>query len=268
MTGGFPAEYGNRFGGVIDIVTRSGLRMENRGAVDGQCRRCRTPARGRRSRRPPRAVRLFPVRVRCSNPIVFSARPIAKAFMTTARGAHLFTQFEGSIGRAGIDQGRRHGRRHEFRDSKDRTSTSCSGRWRRRGRTHGSRRRSSAGRGSCTTWPSPLRPTSDGRGRVSFPPRVRSPCGRRARARSSTLGGKIDATRFSGRHALKAGVDAVRLRPQENLAYNYEGYLEFTHLVGLPHIACGRSVHRLRVAPNQAARSARTCRTACRPAAG
>ena len=33
MTGGFPAEYGNRFGGVIDIVTRSGLRMENRGAV-------------------------------------------------------------------------------------------------------------------------------------------------------------------------------------------------------------------------------------------
>ena len=29
MTGGFPAEYGNRFGGVVDIVTRSGLRMEN-----------------------------------------------------------------------------------------------------------------------------------------------------------------------------------------------------------------------------------------------
>ena len=47
---------------------------------------------------------------------------------------------------------------------------------------------------------------------------------------------KIDATRFSGRHALKAGVDAVWLRPEESLAYSYGGYLEFTHLVGLPHI--------------------------------
>src|ERR1700704_4711529 len=31
MTGGFPAEYGNRFGGVVDIVTKSGLRMQNDG---------------------------------------------------------------------------------------------------------------------------------------------------------------------------------------------------------------------------------------------
>ena len=35
---------------------------------------------------------------------------------------------------------------------------------------------------------------------------------------------------------LKAGVDAVWLRPEESLAYSYAGYLEFTHLVGLPHI--------------------------------
>ena len=48
MTGGFPAEYGNRFGGVVDIVTRSGLRMENRGAVTvsggGAGRRARAEA--------------------------------------------------------------------------------------------------------------------------------------------------------------------------------------------------------------------------------
>ena len=36
------------------------------------------------------------------------------------------------------------------------------------------------------------------------------------------------------------------LRPEESLAYNYEGYLEFTHLVGLPHIHIAESVHRLR----------------------
>ena len=33
MTGGFPAEYGNRFGGVLDVVTKSGSTMQNRGSV-------------------------------------------------------------------------------------------------------------------------------------------------------------------------------------------------------------------------------------------
>src|SRR5947208_2128486 len=33
MTGGFPAEYGNRFGGVVDIVTKSGLGMDNDATV-------------------------------------------------------------------------------------------------------------------------------------------------------------------------------------------------------------------------------------------
>ena len=33
MTGAFPAEYGNRFGGVVDVATKSGLRMHERGSV-------------------------------------------------------------------------------------------------------------------------------------------------------------------------------------------------------------------------------------------
>jgi outer membrane receptor protein involved in Fe transport len=33
MTGGFPAEYGNRFGGVLDVVTKSGLSMRNDGGL-------------------------------------------------------------------------------------------------------------------------------------------------------------------------------------------------------------------------------------------
>src|SRR5437016_10969928 len=33
MTGGFPAEYGDRFGGVVDIVTKSGLSMNNEGSL-------------------------------------------------------------------------------------------------------------------------------------------------------------------------------------------------------------------------------------------
>jgi hypothetical protein len=34
MTGGFPAEYGNRFGGVVDIVTKSGLSLDHHGALN------------------------------------------------------------------------------------------------------------------------------------------------------------------------------------------------------------------------------------------
>jgi hypothetical protein len=33
MTGGFSAEYGNRFGGVIDVVTKSGLSMQNEASL-------------------------------------------------------------------------------------------------------------------------------------------------------------------------------------------------------------------------------------------
>jgi len=34
MTGGFPAEYGNRFGGVLDVTTRSGATMDGHGDVN------------------------------------------------------------------------------------------------------------------------------------------------------------------------------------------------------------------------------------------
>src|SRR5215470_14344528 len=34
MTGGFPPEYGNRFGGVLDITTRSGRTMNNHGTLN------------------------------------------------------------------------------------------------------------------------------------------------------------------------------------------------------------------------------------------
>ena len=33
ITGGFPAEFGNRFGGILDIVTRSGFDANNHGSV-------------------------------------------------------------------------------------------------------------------------------------------------------------------------------------------------------------------------------------------
>ncbi|HEU4386965.1 MAG TPA: TonB-dependent receptor [Blastocatellia bacterium] len=35
ITGGFPAEFGNRFGGILDIVTRSGFDANNHGSITG-----------------------------------------------------------------------------------------------------------------------------------------------------------------------------------------------------------------------------------------
>jgi outer membrane receptor protein involved in Fe transport len=51
-----------------------------------------------------------------------------------------------------------------------------------------------------------------------------------------TVGAKTDLTRVTPRHAIKAGLDAVLLRPSEDLAYDYSGYRDLTHLAGLPHI--------------------------------
>jgi outer membrane receptor for ferrienterochelin and colicin len=33
MTGGYSAEYGNRFGGILDVVTKSGFTVKNRGSL-------------------------------------------------------------------------------------------------------------------------------------------------------------------------------------------------------------------------------------------
>src|SRR5262249_30855409 len=56
------------------------------------------------------------------------------------------------------------------------------------------------------------------------------------RRQVETIGAKADFTRIAGRHTLKAGVDAVALRPQEDLDYGYTGYRDLTHLLALPHI--------------------------------
>src|SRR4030095_3161735 len=47
---------------------------------------------------------------------------------------------------------------------------------------------------------------------------------------------KSDLTRFFGRHTMKAGIDLVLLRPDENLFYNGQGYIDFSTRVGLPHV--------------------------------
>src|SRR5437667_385935 len=52
----------------------------------------------------------------------------------------------------------------------------------------------------------------------------------------STIGLKSDVTRLIGSHTLKGGIDLTILRPEENLFFYGEGYIAFSHLLGLPHV--------------------------------
>ena len=101
MTGGFPAEYGNRFGGVIDIVTRSGLRVADRGGLTvsaGEAGRWRASGDvgGRRGR--------FGYFVFGSGfgSERFLSPPEPVAIHDETNGGHVFMQLESSAGRAGL----------------------------------------------------------------------------------------------------------------------------------------------------------------------
>ena len=121
------------------------------------------------------------------------------------------------------------------RSPRHRPTSSCV-RWQTPGSARGSRRPSSAGREPCPSWLSAPRSTSGGRGRNSSPATGPLTAVAALDRELLTVGGKADLTRFAGRHALKAGVDAVRLRPEEQLSYNYSGFSSLSHLLGLPHL--------------------------------
>ncbi len=234
IPGGFPAEYGNRFGGVIDIVTRSGFRMPNRGAVTlsaGGAGRLRAAGElgGHRGRF---GYFVFGTLLESDR---FLSPPDRVAIHDDARGAHVFTQLESSPGRLGAVKAVVMLDGTEFEIPRTAVDVVL--------RPLANVEQDTRQQTAIVGWSAVMKNlvvTASGYQRWSrarlFP--AEGPLTVRAEGSRelSTLGVKIDATRFSGRHTLKAGVDVVGLRPEESLGYNYAGYLEFTHLVGLPHI--------------------------------
>ena len=120
MTGGFPAEYGNRFGGVIDIVTRSGTTDGEPRRRYGERRRLPDAGAWERNSAAAGGGSAISCSAPCSNQTVFSARPIPKRFMTTREAGMRSPSSRAPVGRLGFGQGRLHGRRNELRDSENR----------------------------------------------------------------------------------------------------------------------------------------------------
>lgn len=234
MTGGFRAEYGNRFGGVVDIVTKSGLRMDRDGSLTASAGEA-----GRRSVAGEMGGHRGDLGYYILGSVFESDRflspPAPVAIHDHGRGGHAFFQLDGNMGSGGALRAIVMGDGANFdipkapQDVALRPLANASQRTRQQTAILGwTQARSDLliNASFYQRWSrSELFPTS---GPLTATAQLERQLG--------TVGGKVDVSRFAGRHTIKAGLDGVRLSPREDLSYDYAGYHNLAHFVGLPHI--------------------------------
>jgi len=229
MTGGFSAEYGNRFGGILDVVTKSGFTMAYHGSVSlgvGTAGRNNAGVEfGGHSER-------FGYYLNAAGfeSDRFLSPPETVAIHDTGRGSRAFAQFDftanprnflklvlmgdGSNFQLPMAQ-RDVDLRPDFKNFQRTRSQALILSW-----DYLPSGTTSLHTAFYQKW-SRVRilPSTDQYGAQLDAERT-----------LRTIGIKSDLTRFFGRHTFKGGVDLVQLRPNENLYYLSQPWITFTHL--------------------------------------
>jgi hypothetical protein len=229
MTGGFPAEYGNRFGGVLDVVTKSGFTTDNHGSITAGLG---TALRNNLGFEFGGYTRRFAYYLNAAGfeSARFLSPPERNALHDAGRGARAFAQLDFAADAHNTVRLVLMGDGANFELPK----TLLDAQW-RPSFNNFQRTRSQT---SILSWDHV--PSADTVVHTAFYQRfsrVRmlpnaDPYGAKLDAERTlgTYGVRSDWSRFSGRHSLKGGVDLVLLRPDERFNYLSQPWIDFTHL--------------------------------------
>ena len=230
MTGGFPAEYGNRFGGILDVVTKSGFTLSDRGSVSlgvGAARRNNAAVEfgGRRSRR------AYYLNVGGFMSDRFLSPPSPRAIHDSGHGIRSFGRVDFRQSENDVFNVIATGDGVDFDLPMEERDALLRPGFQNRQRTRS--------QDVVASWnhvrSSNLVIQSSFYQRWSTVhqfPETTDRYGAQTDAERSlrTVGLKSDVTKLSGRHAFKAGVDAVVLQPREDFFYLSQPWIDFTHL--------------------------------------
>jgi outer membrane receptor for ferrienterochelin and colicins len=230
MTGGFPAEYGSRFGGILDVVTKSGLTIRHRGSV--------TAGSGTAHRHNiafdvggQKGGLAFYVNAGGFSSGRFLSPPSPRSIHNTGRGLRSFGRLDVRAGERNqlnvviMGDGVNFELPLEERDARLRPAFQ-----------HLQRARSQS---AILSW-NHVRSSDTVVQTAAYQrwsavhqrPETVDRYGAQTDAERTlvTVGFKSDVTRVIGRHAIKSGIDLVLLQPREALSYLSQPWIDFTHL--------------------------------------